>query len=169
MALSIRARRRRRLWNRARAITRKLVALRPLELVELLRAQMALLRAQITVWTKPVGQLVANDQPGAPASAAPVAEEGEIEPEAVRVALAINRAAAYGLFRPLCLVRAVALHRTLESRGMRGSLIRVGVRRRRGKFAAHAWVEYKRQILGDREEHVGTFAALDDLRVLRNA
>jgi hypothetical protein len=145
------------------------VRLRPLELAELLRAQVALLTAQVTVWTKPVGQLVANDQGGAPDGSPSAGAPGEIEPEAVRVALAINRAAAYGLFRPLCLVRAVALHRSLESRGLRGSHIRVGVRRQRGKFAAHAWVEYKQQILGDREEHVGTFATLDDLRVLRNA
>jgi hypothetical protein len=90
-----------------------------------------------------------------------------MEPAAERIALAINRAATYGVFRPLCLVRAVALSRMLEARGMRGSRVRVGVRRRRGRFAAHAWVEYKSRVLGDHEDHVGTFAALDDVHLLR--
>ena len=147
-----------------RAIARKLVGLSPAELAELVRAQVALLGAQVTVWTRPVGQLVTND------SVAGVTEEGgEVDPVALRMALAVNRAAAYGVFRPLCLVRAVALNRMLETRGLHGSRIRVGVRRRRGRFAAHAWVEYKNQVLGDREEHVGTFAPLDDVQLLRKA
>ena len=133
-------------------------------MVELVRAQVALIEAQVIVWTRPTGRLVTND-----AVPRPAGDAGEIEPVAARIALAVNRAAAYGLFRPLCLVRAVALSRMLESRGLHGSQVRVGVRRRRGRFAAHAWVEYKNQVLGDQEAHVGTFAPLDDVQLLRKA
>jgi hypothetical protein len=133
-------------------------------LAELVRAQLALIGAQIMVWTRPVGQLVTTDALSEPTEGA-----GELEPTAARIALAVNRVAAYGLFRPLCLVRAVALSRMLEARGLHGSRVRVGVRRRGGRFAAHAWVEYKKQVLGDREEHVGTFAPLEDLQLLRKA
>src|SRR5215207_3396886 len=164
MGLSFPARRRRRSWSRVRAIARKLLGLSPAELAELVRAQVALLGAQVMVWTRPIGQLVTNDLVVGAAE-----ESGEVEPVALRIALAVNRAAAYGVFRPLCLVRAVALNRMLETRGLHGSRIRVGVRRRRGRFAAHAWVEYKNQVLGDRAEHVGTFAPLDDVQLLRKA
>ena len=112
-----------------------------------------------------MGSLVTND--GAATLVPPAG--GEVEPEAIRAALAINRAAAYGLFRPLCLVRSVALSRMLEAGGMHGSRICVGVRRVRGRFAAHAWVEYRGQVLGDKEQHVSTFLPLDDLQLLRKA
>jgi len=168
MALSFLARRRLRRWSRRLGIARKLVGLNPAELVELFRAQSALLSAQVLVWTRPVGQLVTTGTQG---SAAPVAaaNAGDVEPSALRMALAVNRAAAYGVFRPLCLVRAVALSRMLEERGLHGSRVCVGVRKHRGRFAAHAWVEYKSQVLGDKEWHVSTFVPLDDLQLLRKA
>ena len=168
MAWLFPARRRRRLLRkgkRALGITRKLAGLDSAALGDLVRAQAALFSAQLLVWTRPVGSLVTND--GA-AKLAPQAG-GEVEPEAIRSALAINRAAAYGLFRPLCLVRSVALSRMLEAGGMHGSRICVGVRRVRGRFAAHAWVEYRGQVLGDKEQHVSTFLPLDDLQLLRKA
>lgn len=168
MAWLFPARRRRRLLRKGRralGITRKLAGLDSAALGDLVRAQAALFSAQLLVWTRPVGSLVTND--GA-AKLAPQAG-GEAEPEAMRAALAINRAAAYGLFRPLCLVRSVALSRMLEAGGMHGSRICVGVRRVRGRFAAHAWVEYRGQVLGDKEQHVSTFLPLDDLQLLRKA
>jgi hypothetical protein len=79
----------------------------------------------------------------------------------------VRRAAAYGLFRPLCLVRSVALNRMLDQYGFHGSRIRVGVRLVDGKFAAHAWVEYEGQVLGDDVEHVRGFEELSDVRLLK--
>jgi hypothetical protein len=141
------------------------MGLRPVELSELVRAQLALLSAQYLVWTRPVGQLVTS---GAPVGDASVTE-AEVEPTVSRIALAVSRAASYGVFRPLCLVRAVALSRMLDARGFHGSRVCVGVRKHGGRFAAHAWVEYKNRILGDAEEHVGTFVPLDDLQIVRHA
>ena len=82
------------------------------------------------------------------------------------LALAVGRAAEFGVFRPLCLVRAVALNRVLERHGIRGSRVRVGVRMRNGRFAAHAWVEYGDRVLGDNEAHVGSFVELSEVRLV---
>jgi hypothetical protein len=141
------------------------MGLKPVELAELVRAQLALLSAQYLVWTRPVGQLVTS---GASVGDAALVED-EVEPAARRIALAVSRAASYGVFRPLCLVRAVALSRMLDARGFHGSRVGVGVRKRRGRFEAHAWVEYKNRVLGDAEQHVNSFVPLDDLQIVRHA
>jgi hypothetical protein len=86
-------------------------------------------------------------------------------PEARRLALAIVRAARFGVFRPQCLVRSVALSRMLTRRGIGGAIVRVGVRRTSGEFLAHAWVELAGETLGDADEHVGTFVPLTNLDV----
>jgi len=144
-------------------LLRKLAGLRPREWVELLQAQLALLGAQVLVWSRPTGRLVANaSAPPVPAGAALPA----LDPRAPRLALAVSRAGDYGVFRPLCLVRAVALNRMLERRRIRGSRIRIGVRMRNGKFLAHAWVEYGGRVIGDSEEHVGAFAELADVHLV---
>ncbi len=82
------------------------------------------------------------------------------------LALAVGRAAEFGVFRPLCLVRAVALNRVLERHGIKGSRVRVGVRMRNGRFAAHAWVEYGDRVLGDSEAHVGSFVELSEVHLV---
>ena len=74
-------------------------------------------------------------------------------------ARAVHRAARYGLFRPRCLTRALALQRLLARRGWPASL-HVGVRRDRGALLAHAWVELDGAVLGDSPEHVATFVPL---------
>jgi hypothetical protein len=140
----------------------KLARLSPREWAELLEAQLALITAQLIVWTRPRGQLVTGAPP-APDGRAPL---GEIDPRAERLALAVGRAAENGVFRPLCLVRAVALNRMLERHGIQGSRIRIGVRMRGGRFAAHAWVEYRNRVLGDLDEHVGTFTELTDIHMV---
>jgi len=141
-------------------IARKLATLTPGEWADLFRAQWALLGAQLTVRSRPVGAL-----------ATPVATAGMADPtrlpEARRLALAVVRAARFGVFRPQCLVRSVALSRMLERRGIGGSLVRVGIRRTDREFLAHAWVELAGQTLGDADEHVGTFVPLTNLEVRR--
>src|SRR6185503_9746550 len=101
-----------------------------------------------------------------PASKASAADSTRL-PEARRLALAIIRAARFGVFRPQCLVRSVALSRMLEDRGIDGALVRVGVRRANGEFLAHAWVELAGEILGDADDHVGSFVPLTNLDVQR--
>lgn len=103
----------------------------------------------------------------APADAAKeVGVEEATLSRAEALALAVGRAAEFGVFRPLCLVRAVALNRVLERHGIKGSRVRVGVRMRNGRFAAHAWVEYGDRVLGDNEAHVGSFVELSEVRLV---
>lgn len=126
------------------------------EWVDLLAAQGALLRAQLLVWTRPRGRLLT------PAERPALADTGgrDVAPTLRRLALAVERVAEKGLFRPSCLVRAVAVQRMLESHGFGGSWIRVGVRREGGRFLAHAWVDYKGHLLADQEWRIRKFAEL---------
>jgi hypothetical protein len=141
-------------------LARKLATLSPGEWVDLARAQWALLVAHAMVRRKPIGSLAT------PASAGVTADVQRL-PEARRIALAVVRAARFGVFRPQCLVRSVALARMLEERGINGALVRVGVRRANGEFLAHAWVEMAGETLGDADDHVGTFVPLTNLDVPR--
>ncbi|HEX5437350.1 MAG TPA: lasso peptide biosynthesis B2 protein [Gemmatimonadaceae bacterium] len=142
-------------------LLRKLVRLSLAEWGELLVAQRALIWAQLLVWTRPTGRLVSRaDAAGDSLPAEP------LDPRAYRLALAVGRAAEHGLFRPLCLVRAVALHRLLEARQIRGSRIRIGVRQAGGRFLAHAWVEHGAVVLGDVESHTRRFTQLADVHLM---
>lgn len=150
--------------GRLRILLRALRTLSIAQWAQLGRAQLSLLSAQFVVATRPIGKLVSSEIPRAPVLPA--------DPPyglATRLAESVNRVARHGLFRPRCLVRAVALQRMLEARGVHGSTIRVGVRHRDGEFAAHAWVEYGSLVLGDREEHVASFARVADVRLVRDA
>src|SRR4051794_20902324 len=91
---------------------------------ELAEAQLAILSAQMHVWCRPVGRLVTPSMQAS--SFVPWGPSERFAAE--RWGRAVNRAACYGLLRPQCLVRALALTRLLESRGITGSSIRIGVR-----------------------------------------
>ena len=165
-------RRARRAWRRSRYLAGKLGVVRGADWRHLAEGQLALLWAQGLVWVRPQGELTGTRNRGAAPSAAPAgaAAPAEVTPErmalARRIALGVTRAAAYGVFRPLCLVRAVALNALLERHRIHGSEVRVGVKRVAGKFEAHAWVEYGGVVLGDEEGHVRAFAELEELRML---
>ena len=139
-------------------IARKFLSLSARDWAELVRAQWELLVAQGMVRNRPIGALAT------PASQAVPADPTRL-PEAKRMALAVVRAARFGVFRPQCLARSVALSRMLEQRGITGALVRVGVRRRNGEFLAHAWVELAGETLGDADDHVGSFVPLTNLDV----
>ena len=139
-------------------LAKKLLRLSPRDWAQLLQAQWALLAANATVRSRPVGELATKAAGIKPADPAKL-------PEARRLALALVRVARYGMIRPQCLVRSVALSRLLESHGIEGALVRVGVRRNAGEFLAHAWVEFAGETLGDADEHVGTFIPLTNLDV----
>ena len=125
-------------------------------------AQVALLRAQAMRWLRPLGEFV-EITAGDPrtASAHSVAQARTVE----RVTSAINRATRYGVFRPLCLTRAVALSQMLDSHGIVGHRIKVGVRRDRDSFTAHAWVEFGQRIIGDTTWNTLAYLPLTEISV----
>lgn len=126
---------------------------------DLVAAHFALWRARARLRREPIGTLTMRDiAAAAPVSGDPLRAES--------LAAAIEAAATYGLFRPRCLARALALQDLLTRHGITGSEIRVGVRRRNGGFAAHAWVRWGGRLLGDDPAHVATFTEVDDIRVL---
>lgn len=152
--------------SRVTRLLHKLATLSPREWVDLLQAQAALLTAQVLVWTRPTGRLVSHAGSPAAVSSAETTIESAVMNRAQQLGLAVSRAGDYGVFRPLCLVRAVALHRMLEGHRIRGSRIRIGVRMRRGRFGAHAWVEYGGRVIGDDIDHVGSFAELAEVHLV---
>lgn len=145
-----------------RRLLRKLLGLSPAAWADLCAAQSALISAQILMWTRPRGELLV---PSVPAPWAETSDRG-VAPEVRRLALAIERAAEHGLFRPTCLVQAVALQRMITSRGFAGSSVRVGIRLREGRFLAHAWVDYQGAVLADRSWRVSQFDELARLDVM---
>lgn len=142
-------------------LARKIAALSLRDWRELVQAQWALFGARAIVRSRPVGALAS------PANVVSEPVDTDRIPEARRLALAVLRAARYGVFRPQCLVRSVALSRLLEARGIRGAVVRVGVRRTTTEFLAHAWVELGGETIGDADEHVGSFVPLTNLDVQR--
>lgn len=138
---------------------RKLAGLSRREWSDLLAAQWALVRAALRVRYRPIGSLAIRG------SAPPDGASGDAS-RAQAIGRAVQRAATRGLFRPYCLVRALALRELLEANGIRGSNIRIGVRRNEGEFQAHAWVRWGVLVLGDEPAHTALFTEVDDLRVL---
>jgi hypothetical protein len=141
--------------------------LTPAEWREFLRAYAALLIAQYLVWRRPVGQFVSMSYPSVdPADRADLERYRANAAAGERLAEGIRRAARLNPFRPRCLVRSVALQRLLESHGITGSRICIGVRRRDGTLEAHAWVEYAGRILGDENAHVFTYTPVGDAQLV---
>lgn len=126
-------------------------------------AQLELLLAQVMVWRRPIGRLIAESTPQPERT-------GQVSREAVRrhaatIARAVDRAARRGVFRPKCLVRSLALHRMLERSGIHGSVIRIGVMREGDELLAHAWVEHMGSTLIDPPAAVAAFSRLTDARL----
>jgi hypothetical protein len=135
------------------------------EIRDVAEAELALLHAQAMRWVRPLGQLVEIAEPSpSPRASEPTESEWK---SAERFATAVSRATRYGLFHPKCLARAVALTRLLDSHGISGHRIRIGVRRRAGNFTAHAWVELGKGILGDSFWTTSTYVPLASARVVR--
>lgn len=133
---------------------------------DVVEAQLALFRGQAMRWVRPLGQLVdVADQPASPLGPVPTLSQREA---AERFARAVDRATRYGIFRPKCLARAVALSQMLDAHGIGGHRIRIGVRRVDGTFTAHAWVELGKWILGDSDLSAGSYVPLTQARVVRN-
>lgn len=135
------------------------------EAAGLLRAQAMLLRARVRLLTRRRGRLLETAAASSSAARAAPPPSPEDAARARRLAEDVERAARGGLFRPTCLVRALALHDLLEESRIPGSRIRIGVQWSGSAFAAHAWVEHGGRVLGDREAHVGGYVELGDARL----
>ncbi|MBA3443364.1 MAG: lasso peptide biosynthesis B2 protein [Gemmatimonadales bacterium] len=127
---------------------------------DLLLAQAILVQAQITVWTRPRGHLVAASYDTG------IKDAETHDARAHQLGQAVRRAARFGVFRPSCLVRSVALINLLQRSGIPGGRLRIGVRPTGGKLLAHAWVEYGNRVLGDWPAHVRNFQPLMNVDVL---
>jgi hypothetical protein len=139
---------------------RNLASLGPRGWRDLWRAQAALLRAQRRLDNEPIGALAIREPFGAEAVSG---DPGR----AYLLAMAVHRAARFGLIRPFCLVRAMALRDLFVQDGLRGASIRIGVRRADGVFQAHAWVRWGERIVGDDPDYVASFTEVDDLGVMQ--
>jgi len=139
----------------------KLLGLTLRELADLIGAQLSLCRAQLRLWTRNRGTLVD--------AGASVAASANVDPKHLArarvLAQAITRAAKYGVFRPSCLVRSIALCRLMEHYSIPGASVQVGVILRDGKFVAHAWVVFAGEVLGDDAVAVARYAPLTDVSV----
>src|SRR4051794_14211804 len=111
------------------------------EVLDLLAAQVGLLTALWIIRVRSRGNLL--HPLASSASSARLIDEQAVE----RMATAFDRVARFGLFRPTCLVRAIALERYLRGAGPRAS-VRVGVLRDGDRLLAHAWIEMGNRIIG---------------------
>ena len=132
-----------------------------LELRLLAEAQLVLISCQLAKWQRPIGRLIAPDS-----KAAAGGTDGSDREMARSVAWAVTRAAKYGVFRPQCLVRSLAIQRMLRRRGVVTGSLNIGVRMQEGSFEAHAWVELDGAVVGDSLQHVQTFTKVTDLRMV---
>jgi hypothetical protein len=126
----------------------------------LVQAQRALLRARGRVRREPTGDIMAPPPSGAASPPPPPLDTDQLR-TARRIERAVLRAGRRGLFRPLCLVRALAIQSMLEDHGIGGGRVRLGVRLEDGKFQAHAWVQRGDLVLGDDEANINRYVPLE--------
>ena len=146
--------------DRSMGVVRKLFTITPGEFSDLVLAQWYLLVALWTVRRRPRGELLR------PLSSAPTGNGARDNARLERLALAVDRVARFGLFRPTCLVRAVALERQIKRANAGAAVVRVGVAQVAGELLAHAWIELEGQVIGDEEVRVRRFTPLQDFSAL---
>jgi hypothetical protein len=135
---------------------RRLFSLPAREFGALLVAQAFLVRALWSVRRRPKGALLR------PVEGMPSGEAHPGEDRLSRLVVAVDRAARYGVFRPTCLVRAVALERMIVRAGVGPAVVRVGVQRGDDRFLAHAWIELDGRVIGEEPSRVRRFTPLHD-------
>lgn len=97
----------------------------------------------------------------APLFQTPHADRGDILIQQARATNRIVKIAAFhGCCRASCLHQSLTLWWLLRRQGIAGAL-RIGVRKERGDFEAHAWVEYGDVVLNDRADVSERFARFD--------
>lgn len=141
-------------------VVRKAFTLTPREFADMVRAQWFLLVALRTVRERPRGGLLR------PLTGAPPASGARDDERLARIAIAVDRMSRFGVFRPTCLVRAVALERQIRGANAGPAVVRVGVAHVAGELLAHAWIELEGQVIGDEPSHVRRFTPLHDFSAL---
>ena len=145
------------------ALARRIVSLGAREWRDLWRAQWALISAKRVVAKRAPGQLTSRTSTLTDTTRT---SGSEARSHAHAIGDAVRRAAKYGIFRPACLVQAIAIQRLLTADGIQGAIIRVGVKQANQGMEAHAWVELEGDVIGDSLAHVREFAPLNELSVL---
>ncbi|HYT21455.1 MAG TPA: lasso peptide biosynthesis B2 protein [Candidatus Polarisedimenticolia bacterium] len=79
---------------------------------------------------------------------------------AAMTARMVNAADRRGLVHPSCLAKSLTLWWLLGRQGI-SSHMRIGIRKKKGKFEAHAWVERDGTALNEPDEHHHHYAAFD--------
>jgi hypothetical protein len=149
-----------KLTDRALFAVRRLINITPGEFADLLLAQWFLLAALWTVRRRPRGSLLR------PLQGVPPADGKRNDAKLERMALAVDRVARFGLFRPTCLVRALALERQISRVHAGPAVVRIGVRHTSGELLAHAWIELDGRVIGDEPARVLRYTPLRDFSAL---
>lgn len=143
---------------------RILFRIRPETRRDLIRAQLALLRAKWSLGRAPNGTLVTAAVEGTAREIARAATPTQVR-RAREIAVAVVRTERAGLVRAPCLARAIAIRHLIQREGLGDGEIRVGVRMSDGRLEAHAWVDYGGvQLVTTRDELQG-YVPLDGLEV----
>jgi len=137
-------------------LARRLAALSARQWRDLLAAQWSLWRAQWALRHRPTGELLERWTTQSVSAGADVRHL----PRAREIGDAVRRAALYGVSRPQCLARSLAISALLEREGIAGAIVQIGVRPHDERIDAHAWVEYAGEIVGDSRAHVRGFELL---------
>jgi hypothetical protein len=131
-------------------IARRLRRITPQRAALLAASSMLLLRTRFALWLLPWPRLLERVNPPIDGFASRFAVH-ELE-WAVRIASRI-------VPRATCLTQALTLDHLLHRAGY-SSLVRIGVARRSGPFAAHAWVEHGGMPLLSRADEIAQYAPL---------
>ena len=136
--------------------------------IDLTQAQLALLKWTVRKVGTPTGRFfsVARVQGRRLENPEPVLPSSLPDPDRRRIhelAWAVHQAARFGIGRPKCLVRSLALRDLLHRQGFPNAQVQLGVRKVEGEFQAHAWVELNGMVVGDAPSHVASFQKLPEL------
>jgi len=138
----------------------RLLTLEPQDIGDLLLAQGYLLAALWTLRRRPKGELLRITEAG------PAHGGSGNEQRLADLVVAVDRVARLGLFRPTCLVRAVALERMIRRAKAGPAVVKVGVLKGDNEFFAHAWIELEGRVIGDEPSRVRRFTPLHDFSAL---
>lgn len=105
-------------------------------------------------WTRQLLEKLGRESTDAPSS-----QEYRLE-EAKRTAYLVSVAASHGIYRANCLKKALVTHWLLQRRGISTDL-KIGINNDMRQFGAHAWLEYRGQLLIDSEDTRDRFTAFD--------
>jgi hypothetical protein len=83
-----------------------------------------------------------------------------VSKDAAATAHMVNAADRHGLVHPSCLAKSLTLWWLLARQGI-SSHLRIGIRKEKEKFEAHAWVECDGAALNEPDEHHQHYAAFD--------